>query len=386
MVKKLISVILSIALMISLPITAFADNTLEFNNIKSQVLTNNLQVKNNKMTLQNMKLNRTSPVDSNISGVESATNTAISNMDAIIGNNMSSPELVSIAQSTKMSLSMLNEMYVSTVMQATTGYFTTNHQIALARIQLEHANEQIVNVTQGLFVSYNQLQLNLDSLKANKETLELSVKATELRYTLGLATKLDVYTATKSLTELSNSISDLENQLKVMKGELNKMLGNSFNVELKVGKVPSIDEDYLKNINPELDYKTAKQNSYDLKYLNKELSKIQIGETTAEFNNRNMKKNEIKAKEEALKSSLTQQYNEILKQKNALDVAKKTLSEEKEKFSQIEKKYTLGMASGLALKTQKNTMKAQEANVKIAEILLFWEIESYKTLVNGIAI
>lgn len=386
MVKKLISVILSIALMISLPITAFADNTLEFNNIKSQVLTNNLQVKNNKMTLQNMKLNRTSPVDSNISGVESATNTAISNMDAIIGNNMSSPELVSIAQSTKMSLSMLNEMYVSTVMQATTGYFTTNHQIALARIQLEHANEQIVNATQGLFVSYNQLQLNLDSLKANKETLELSVKATELRYTLGLATKLDVYTATKSLTELSNSISDLENQLKVMKGELNKMLGNSFNVELKVGKVPSIDEDYLKNINPELDYKTAKQNSYDLKYLNKELSKIQIGETTAEFNNRNMKKNEIKAKEEALKSSLTQQYNEILKQKNALDVAKKTLSEEKEKFTQIEKKYTLGMASGLALKTQKNTMKAQEANVKIAEILLFWEIESYKTLVNGIAI
>ena len=99
-----------------------------------------------------------------------------------------------------------------------------------------------------------------------------------------------------------------------------------------------------------------------------------------------MKRNEIKAEEEALMTSLTQKYNDILKQKANLEAENKKLSDEKRRYSDIEKKYTLGRASGMEVKLQKNTLKVSETAVKVAEAALFSEIESYKALVGGISV
>ncbi len=378
--KKIISVFLAIMFVLALPVSAFA-KTLEYSGIEAEVLANNLQVKNNKASLQNLKLNR--PSVSSGTDIDNAMESAIKGMDKIIENPLIAPETAVIAQSNKMSLSMLYELLGSMSSGQGTGY---NQQLNLTKIQLEHADKQIVNAAKGIFVSYHQLLLNLDSVNANKESMALSLNAVRVRESLGLATKLEVSEQEKNYNSLVNSIVDLENQISLVKGELNKMLGKSFQDELVVGKLPTPDMEYINSINPENDFVTAKNNSYDLKYLNKEYDYLKSGDYTVAINNRMMKRNEIKAEEEALMTSLVQKYNDILKQKANLEAENKKLSDETKKYADIEKKYTLGKASGMEVKLQKNTLKAAEASVKMAEAALFSEIENYKALVSGISV
>jgi len=380
--KKIISVFLALLFVLSLPVTAFA-KTLEYDNIEAEVLANNLQIQNNKATVKNLKLNR--PAVSSGTEVDNVMESAIEGMDKIMGNPAVSPETAVIAQSTKMSLSMLNEIMTSmTSSQGTiAGY---NQQFNLSKIQLEHADKQIVNGAKGMFVSYHQLIKNLESLNANKESMELSLNAVKVRESLGLATKLEVSEQEKNYNTLISNITDIENQIKMIKGELNKMLGRSLNDELTVGKLPKPDMEYISTIDLKKDFVTAKNNSYDLKYLNCEYDYLKKGDYTVAINNRMIKRNEIKAEEEALMTSLTQKYNDILKQKANLEAENKKLADEKKKYADTEKKYTLGVASGMEVKLQKNALKAQENAVKISENTLFSEIESYKAILSGISV
>ncbi len=380
--KKIISLFLVLGFILSMPFPAFA-KTLEYKDIEEEVLENNLQIKNNKATIKNLKLNRVVPN----TGFETdkAMESAIEGMDNITANPMVSPDVAIIAQSTKMSLSMLNEILnsMTSPQGSVSGY---NQQLNLTKIQLEHADKQIVNATKGLFATWHQLISNLEVLNASKENMALSVNAVKVRASLGLATALEVSEQEKSYNSLVVNITDLENQIIIIKGEINKMLGRSFNEELTAGKLPEPDLKYIDSINPEKDFVSAKSKSYDLIYLNKEYDYLKKNDSTVSYNNRMIKRNEITAEEGALMTSLVQKKNDILKQKANLEIENKKLSDEEKKYSDIEKKYALGMASGIEVKFQKNTLKSQKASVEIAKSTLFLEIENYKAILEGISV
>ena len=378
--KKIFSVFLVFLVMLFSATPVFA-KTLEYNDIEKEVLANNLQVKSNKATLQNLKLNR--PAVNSGLDMDKAMESTIEGIDRIVENPAVLPETVVVAQSTKMSLTMLYELLGSMNSGQGTGY---SQQLNLTKLKLEHADKQIVSATKGIFASYNQLVLNLESLNANKESMALSLNAVKVRESLGLATKLEVSEQEKNYNSFVNSISELESQVKMLKGELNKMLGRSFDDELTVGKLPAPDIDYIAKIDLEKDFITAKQNSYDIKCLNLEYKHLSKDDYTVANNNRMIKRNEIKSAEESLFTSLTQKYNDILKQKASFEAEGKKYSDEAKKYSDVEKKYTLGRASGMEVKLQKNALKAQEMALKTAENNLFSAIESYRELLNGISV
>lgn len=392
--KKLTALLAATVLMVgaAAPVMA-ADSknaplTLEYKDIEQQVLQNNLQVKNNEATIQNMKFNRvTETTQDTTSDANNMIQSALYSMDSILSNPEASPDVSAVAASTKVTLSMIGSMYNSMAGAQTTQYNSYSQQLNLTKLQLEQADQQLVNATQSLFATYYQLLYNVNQLEAQKSSLEESLKAAKVQLSLGMTTKLNVAETEKSITELKNNIQDLKNQAAAMKGELNKMLGRSADAELTLGKLPSPDLDYLKKIKTADDAKTAVQNSYTIRYKEKELEYLKAhgsGDFRVDNNDRKMKKNEIDAETQSVKTSLTQQYNTIVKQQNALSVEQQKLKVEQTKLSQTQKKYDLGRASGLELKTQKNTVAAQQAAVDSANATLFWNIETYKAIVSGL--
>ncbi len=392
--KKLAALLAASALMISAaaPVmaadTANAPLTLEYKDIEQQVLQNNLQVKNNEATIQNIKFNRvTETTQDTTSEMNNMIQTALYSMDSIINNSEASPDVVAVAGSTKLTLSMIGSMYGSMAGAQTTQYNNYSQQLNLTKLQLEQANYQLVNATQSIFATYYQLLYNVSQLEASKSSLEESLKAAKVQLSLGLTTKLNVAETEKNITELKNNIDDLKNQVTAMKGELNKMLGRSADAELTLGKLPSPDLDYVKKINVENDAKEAVKNSYTIRYKEKELEYLKAhgsGDFRVDNNDRKMKKNEIDSETESVKTSLKKQYNTIVKQQNTLSVEQQKLKAEQTKLTQTQKKYDLGRASGLELKSQKNAVATQQAVVDSATATLFWNIESYKAIVGGL--
>ena len=394
--KKLTSLLAAAALMISAAAPAMAADTknapltLEYEDIEQQVLENNLQVKNNEATIENIKFNRvTETTQDTTSEMTDMLQNAMYSMDSIINNSEASPDVVAVAGSTKLTLSALSSMYTSMMGAQTTQYNTYSQQLKLTELQMEQANAQLVNATQSMFATYYQLLYNVDQLKASKQSLEDSLEAAKVQLSLGMTTSLNVAETEKSITELQNNIDDLNNQLKSMLGEINKMLRRSVDAELTLGKLPYPNTDYVEKIDLEEDAKTAVENSYTIQYKEKELEYLKArgsGDRRVDNNDRKMKKNEIDAETESVKTSLQQQYNTIVKQQNTLRVEQQALETEKTKLSQTQTKYDLGVASGLELKSQKNAVAAQQAVVDSANATLFWNIESYKAIVNGLPV
>lgn len=367
---------------------ANAPLTLEYKDIEQQVLTNNLQVKNNEATIENMKFNRfTETTQDTTSEINNMIQTALYSMDSIINNTEASPDVIAVAGSTKLTLSMIGSMYGSMAGSQNTQYSSYSQQLNLTKLQFEQTDQQLVNATQSMFATYYQLLYNINQLESSKASLEDSLSAAKVQLSLGMTTKLDVSETEKSISELENNLADLENQASAMKGEINKMLGRSADAELTLGKMPSPDLNYVNKINVEEDAKTAVKNSYTIQYKEKELEYLKAhgsGDYRVDNNDRKMKKNEIESETESVKTSLQQQYNTIVKQQNALNVEQQKLSTEQTKLAQTQKKYDLGRASGLELKSQKNAVAAQQAVVDSANATLFWNIESYKAIVSGL--
>ena len=392
--KKLASLLSAAALMIgtTAPVMAAdganAPLTLEYKDIEQQVLTNNLQVKNNEATIENMKFNRfTETTQDTTSEINNMIQAAVYSMDSIINNTEASPDVVAVAGSTKLTLSMIGSMYSSMAGTQNTQYSSYSQQLNLTKLKFEQADHQLVNATQSMFATYYQLLYNMNQLESSKASLEDSLSAAKVQLSLGMTTKLNVAETEKSISELKNNLADLRNQAAAMKGEINKMLGRSANAELTLGKLPSPDLDYVKKIKVEEDAKAAVKNSYTIQYKEKELEYLKdhgSGDYRVDNNDRKMKKNEIDSETESVKTSLQQQYNTIIKQQNSVNVEQQKLSTEQTKLAQTQRKYDLGRASGLELKSQKNAVAAQRAVVDSANATLFWNIESYKAIVSGL--
>ena len=73
--------------------------SLEYKDIEQQVLTNNLQVKNNEATIENMKFNRfTETTQDTTSEINNMIQAAVYSMDSIINNTEASPDVVAVAR------------------------------------------------------------------------------------------------------------------------------------------------------------------------------------------------------------------------------------------------------------------------------------------------
>ncbi|MEG2597121.1 MAG: hypothetical protein RR977_01735 [Oscillospiraceae bacterium] len=397
--KKLAAVAVTTVLAASMSAPAFAAGsvvtntgnaplTLTYKSVEEWVLKNNLQVKNNAVILANLKENRISAdTQDTTSDVNGMINMTSNNLDSILANEGASADVKAIAESTKLTLSMLGTIFGSMAGTQNTQSNSFGEQMNLTKLQLEQANKQIITAAQNLFSVYHQLTYNVSQLVSSKADLTTALKTAQVQLSLGMNTKINVADMQKNITELDNNIADLNNQIKGIKAELNKMLGRSATAELTVGSLPAADLAYVKSIKVSEDVKKAVEQSYIIRYKKEELNNLKKHPDSnyqVSKNNRAMKENEISMETEAVKTSLQKQYDTIIKQQNIVAAQQQKLDTEKVKLTQAQKKYDLGVLSGMELKTQKNAVQTQESVLSAAKATLFSNVEGYRSIMNGL--
>jgi outer membrane protein TolC len=165
---------------------------------------------------------------------------------------------------------------------------------------------------------------------------------------------------------------------------MNELLGRAYNSQVTFGKMPDPDIDYVNQINLENDKTTAISQNYAIKIYREQRSLIDDS-TTEERHARQILNNQMEAQTQSLSASLETQYDTIKKQQAALALDQKSLDSTKQKWDQAKLQYDTGVISRIDLNSAQNAYLKQRTTVKTDQATLFWDIETYRWIVNGLS-
>lgn len=265
-------------------------------------------------------------------------------------------------------------------MSSASGGGLSSSQLATYNWQFKQVEDQIVMSAQGLFPAYYQIEYNLKQLESNKSLLETSLKMTELRSKLGMATSLDLLEANENIAGLNNTIQSLKNQQTKLKQELCKIIGRDYDSNIQLGKLPELDWSYIEGMNFDKDKVNGFKKNYSLQIKQNEVNQIGPGSDT----NHQVVRNDFENEKQTYYSKLAQQYQIVQEKKAELEAEKRKLEIEEAKTTVIEKRYELGMLSKFEYQSQMQNYNTQETTVKTAESTLGDAVNSYKWMLNGL--
>ena len=345
-----------------------------YSQVEQMVLDRNLQVQSNEITME--RLTDDDEIKKQYQKLYDTISQTSSTLTSVIANPSASQDLKTVAMGTTASLSILKTLFES-------NQDITEDTIDLTELQIAQANDQLVRAAQSMFSVYYQLEYNIKQLKSTRTTLEDSLKSSQKSYQLGMTTLLSVQDTEASLASLKNNITELQNQVILIKHQMNQLLGHAYNARIVFGKMPEPDFAYVQNINLKQDIATAQTNSYTVR-IKKLQRSIFSDDVRDEKKQREIKSNEIDAEFEAIGTSVENQFSIIKAQQSALTVEQQKLENAKTKFDQGQKQYQLGLIS----LSQRNQLEAnyisQQTIVNSKKATLFWEIETYRWLLKGL--
>ena len=123
--------------------------------------------------------------------------------------------------------------------------------------QAESAQEQMVISVETLFISYNSLEDQRDELKRSLTVLDANLRAAELQNELGMMTDMDLASVRQSRYTLTNSISVMEDQLRMMGYSINVMIGREYDAPLRILELPELTQEEDLKINHRKDLENA---------------------------------------------------------------------------------------------------------------------------------
>lgn len=289
-------------------------------------------------------------------------------LDAIIKNPLANSDEKTLAESVKVSLALSNSSLQTTST-------ITNGQITSSKLNLEQAEISMVNSSEKMFVLINQLENNLEQMKLNRELMVNQFQIVNKRFELKLVPQSVVTDMESSIKEFDASYSSLVHQLDALLIQFKGILDIPLDKDIELGKLPSVDEDYINEIELEEDIDLAIKNSLSLKIKKQEHSNNKTSSKT--------RKNEIKLKENEIKLGITNQYNLLLEKIDTLKLSESKLNSLNGKLIKEELRYNIGLISLMDLKSITNELEAQKTLVKSNASNLFMEIENYKAMLNG---
>lgn len=249
----------------------------------------------------------------------------------------------------------------------------------MMKIQMvDQVRVALISGAQSAMIGYEQIVLQKESLNGTIELLEAVCKSTERQSAAGMATQSDVNTAKSNLESAKAGLQTIEANEVKLRQNLCTMLGWSYNADLKVSEIPSVDTGRITKMNLAADTETAKENNLTLKY--NRLSEGTLTSGSVEMQNL---RRTMKAEEAEIASSMVNLYNSVLQAQTACDTAQSTFELEKTKMDTAERKKTLGMIGNLEYLQQKVSYQSAEVSVRTAELSLLQAIETYDWAVKG---
>nr|WP_319488969.1 hypothetical protein [uncultured Caproiciproducens sp.] len=354
--------------------TAQTTYTIQYAQVEQMVLNDNLQVDSNERSIGS--LDNKSKLKKKYEKISDTISQTSASLSAIINNSQTTADLKAVAQGTNVALLSLSAMLNSQEEASDDDY-------ELTELQANLSDHQLVKSAQSLFFVYYQLQYSIEQLTDTRVTLQDSLKAAQAQYDLKQETSVAVADAKSAVTAIDNNLTDLQNQSKSIKYQMNQFLGHSYNDQIIFGALPEPNSSYVGNINLENDIATAQEASYKVQISKKQRS-ILSDDTTESRDQRQIKSNEAEIELQNIGALLEAQYDTIKKQQAVLASEQQKLTNAKLKQDQAQKKYNAGVLAAIEFTKNKSDYLTQKATVKTASATLFWEIESYKWILKGL--
>lgn len=129
---------------------------------------------------------------------------------------------------------------------------------------VESTIDQIVAAAESLYVTILSTELQLDTLRDTLASTERTLKEMELRYQRGQIAKLSLMQVQQGYQSLTTSVNSLDNTISTMKASLQSMLGGETTGQLTLQALPSMDMTWMDRIVYNKDLEAAKLQSYTL--------------------------------------------------------------------------------------------------------------------------
>lgn len=370
---KILVFTLIFSIFISLPASA-ADGKknnpilVEYNEIEKIVTKNNLQIKVDGYSIDDMKdaLDASSDSSGDMRDLQNAIYNVSDGLNAYAG----SPDLGPLAQAIQFSLELSASSF-SVPMGSNND--DAKDQIRAAELGYEQSHTALVNSAEKMFVLYHQIENNINLMEVNRELMVSQLDLAKHRLELGLIPPATITDLQKSLLDFDNNTASLRNQRDALILQFKNLIGLTIEDEIEFGKLPETDKDYVLKIDFNDDLEKVLKNSLSIKSKKAELKSAD--KKTRDY--------QIEIKENDVTQKLNSQYQVLLEKYNTLKLSYIKLASLNAKLFTEDVKYQMGKVSLMDFNTFKNEIDNQKATVKTDTSNLFVEIENYKAMLDG---
>lgn len=370
---KILVFTLIFSIFISLPASA-ADGKknnpilVEYNEIEKIVTKNNLQIKVDGYSIDDMKdaLDASSDSSGDMRDLQNAIYNVSDGLNAYAG----SPDLGPLAQAIQFSLELSASSF-SVPMGSNND--DAKDQIRAAELGYEQSHTALVNSAEKMFVLYHQIENNINLMEVNRELMVSQLDLAKHRLELGLIPPATITDLQKSLLDFDNNTASLRNQRDALILQFKNLIGLTIEDEIEFGKLPETDKDYVLKIDFNDDLEKALKNSLSIKSKKAELKSAD--KKTRDY--------QIEIKENDVTQKLNSQYQLLLEKYNTLKLSEIKLASLNAKLFTEDVRYQMGQTSLIDFRSFKNEIESQKSTVKTDSSNLFIEIENYKAMLDG---
>ncbi len=235
-------------------------------------------------------------------------------------------------------------------------------------IQREIAEGQIIWGAQQMYISYNSLTREQEKMTLNRSFLEKRLNIIKIQQQFGMATRKDLKSLESQLRDLDIAIKSLEEGRDSMKGSLNLMLGQAFDIDLTIQDTPELDSSKITELDYDEDLDKAIVQSYNI------------------FLQDSSDDEERQAEKDKVRFDFDKSYKAVKDKKVALDNEKYKLNNEQENWDIVQLKYSLGMISRVELESGQVAFKSQVLKVTTAKEDLLKAYTAYNWMLKGISV
>ncbi|MDD4725832.1 MAG: hypothetical protein PHR70_03460 [Tissierellia bacterium] len=368
---------LSLLIVVSFTIPAYAadgnhetdNNTtvINYDDIEDLVLENNLRLKSNKYSLDDM--------EDALDDLEEARDEIREMQREIysLSGSITAPEGPegSIANATKASLNVAG----GSLGMSLPSTRDVREQIQLAELNFAYSEKQLVSASKELFLLYHQINDSLIQIERNSQLLESKIGKAKISYEYGYVLSSTLDDLESSLKELNNKYDTILHQKDLLLLNFKNLIGVKSSEDIELGNIPELSREFISQIDFESDIKEAIKNSMSIGIRKKELK-------NADASGKRIN-NEVKIRKNEIEVELKNQYQLLIQQDNILLLAENNLNILENKLTKGHVQFNVGNITKSNLDSLINEVENQKSKIEIDESNLFKEIEKYKAMVAG---
>lgn len=246
-----------------------------------------------------------------------------------------------------------------------------------SRLQVGEIQKKLTAGTQSAMIGYQQIAVNLETLKIGVELAQAAFESAQTQRSLGMATDADVQSAQKSAEAAKSQLQALEDQATGVRQTLCMMTGWSYDATPEIGAIPAPDLSRIDGMNPTADLTKALADNYAI---------IALRNTkTTESAARSNKNRSLDQAEETVKANLENLYQAVLQCKTAYEAADTAYQSAQIAMNGNDLKYQMGMLGRLEYLQAKMGYQQAKAAWESAAMSLTQAMENYDWAVNGLA-